>query len=219
MQEKKIKYILFDAANTLIHKPALWPRIIDVLEQHRIAVNPRTLRYHHKLLSEFITFPDRTSEAFYASFNKELLLSLGIIPTPQLLDDIFRNCTYMPWEKFEDTQWLQEAKVKIGVLSNFSNNLPDLLSGLFGDIFSDIIVSEIVSVRKPDAAFYEHAIATIGLAPEEIVYVGDSIKLDVMPAAALGLNATLIDRDNFYNGTDIPVIGKLSDIGDQYLIG
>jgi len=214
MQKANIKYILFDAANTLIHKPALWDKIQEVLTAHQISVNPRALKYNHKLLSEFVTFPDRTSAEFYASFNKELLLSLGIIPTTQLLDDIFRNCTYMPWEKFDDTSWLATAPVPIGVLSNFNNNLRDLLSNLFGNVFTDIIVSEEVNVRKPDTAFYQHAIDKIGLHPSEILYVGDSIKLDIIPAGKMGLNPILIDRDDFFT-THIPVAKKLSDIIDQ----
>jgi FMN phosphatase YigB (HAD superfamily) len=36
--------------------------------------------------------------------------------------------------------------------------------------------------------------------PEEILYVGDSIKLDMEPASATGMNAVLIDRLNAFPG-------------------
>jgi HAD superfamily hydrolase (TIGR01509 family) len=210
----QIKYILFDAANTLIYKPLLWSKMLEVLDQHQIKVEEQKLLYNHKLLSESILFPDRTSENFYYNFNTELLLSLGIIPTPQLLSDIFRNCTYMPWAKFEDTAWLKEATLPMGVLSNFNTSLSTLLLELFGNIFTHIIVSEEVKSRKPDVAFYQHAISTIGLAPEEILYVGDSLKLDIIPAQSLGLNTLLIDRADYFPSSPY-AIKHLNDITNK----
>src|SRR3954471_5882027 len=94
------KYILFDAANTLIHKPAVWEKMPAVLERHGITIAIDKLKYNHKLLSEIIDFPDRTSCEFYTEFNRQLLLSLGIIPTPALLDELFSACKGLPWEKF-----------------------------------------------------------------------------------------------------------------------
>lgn len=201
----KISYILFDAANTLIHKPTLWDKMLGVLQQHQIHISPEKLKYHHKLLSEYVDFPDRTSREFYAGFNRELLLSFGIIPSDALLEDIFSACTYMPWERFEDTHWLNQATVSLGVISNFNNNLPGILQGLFGEVFKDIIVSEQLNIRKPDTAFYEHAIKAIGLPPEEILYIGDSLKLDIIPARQLGLNVRLIDRLGIFRESEYAV--------------
>lgn len=211
---KSIKYLLFDAANTLIHKPVLWDKILAVLDRHNIHVPKETLIYHHKLLSEFIDFPDRTSKDFYLKFNHELLLSLGIEPNEQLLDEIFTACTYLDWERFEDTHFLADVNLPIGVLSNFNNNLTSLLNGLFGDIFSNIIVSEDVKARKPDTVFYEHAIQLIGLAPEEILYVGDSVKLDIIPANKLGLNTLLIDRPGIFKASarNIRLLSEIPNI-------
>jgi putative hydrolase of the HAD superfamily len=208
---KDIKYLLFDAANTLIHKPAFWERLLSVLQQHKIFVSLEKLQYNHKLLTETIIFPDRTSETFYQSFNKELLLSLGIIPSDILLEDIFLNCSYLPWEKFNDTNWIAQSTVRAGVLSNFSNNLQQLLLGLFGDVFSDIIVSETLSMRKPSMEFYGYAIESIGLSPNEILYVGDSLKLDIIPAMQCGMHVLLIDRHNIYKGFKFS-IGSLWEI-------
>jgi len=38
------KYILFDAANTLIHKPALWENLLQVLEKNGHAIPPELLK-------------------------------------------------------------------------------------------------------------------------------------------------------------------------------
>lgn len=195
MTEKfTIKYILFDAANTLIHKPTLWIKFSAVLTKYGYHVDEHKLQLHHKLLSEFFHFPDRTSESFYNQFNNDLLLSLGIVPTDDLLSELFKECSYLPWAKFDDTDWLTEVNVPMGVLSNFNNNLNGLLGDLFGNVFSNIIVSEIVSLRKPSADFYLYALEQINLPAKNILYIGDSLKLDMMPASKLGMQVRLIDR-------------------------
>lgn len=195
---KKIAYILFDAANTLIHKPELWSSFQSVFSKYGHILADEKLKLHHKILSETIIFPDRTTKEFYFFFNGELLMSLGIVPTKKMLDDLFQACSYLPWSCFEDAYWLKESTVKMGILSNFNNNLPDIVIKLFGNIFTEIIVSESVEVRKPDLKFYTLASEKIGISPNDILYVGDSLKLDIIPATEAGFNCNLIDRNGIY---------------------
>lgn len=190
--------LLLDAANTIIHKPLLSVRFLEVLSANGFSVNPQTFKYHHKLLSESIIFPDKTSKDFYAQFNSELLYTLGIIPTSGLLDQIFSACSYLPWESFPDVDALSRWDGKIGVLSNFHKGLTDLLATLIPGKLEQLIISEESHYRKPDVRFFSQAIDQFKVAPSEIVYIGDSPKLDLEPALKVGMNAWLIDRDNFY---------------------
>ena len=91
-----IKYVLFDAANTLIYKPEIWNKFQDVLIKNGYNPDLNSLKYHHKILSEVIKFPDVTSETFYNKFNKELYNSLGIIESDTLLKETFNSCKYLP---------------------------------------------------------------------------------------------------------------------------
>lgn len=194
----KYKLLLVDAANTIIHKPELWQRILNVLNLHGYTVEEKLLKYHHKLLSEIIHFPDRTDKQFYQIFNSELLLSLGIVPDEHLLDDIYSACTYLPWNSFSDTDILKDLPIKKAVLSNFKTSLNETLDPLFGDTFDFIITSESKGVAKPDIAFYKTIFEYTDISPEEILYIGDSLKLDVIPAQSLGIHSMLIDRENIY---------------------
>lgn len=214
MIKGQIKYILFDAANTLIYKPLIWVKMLQALDRHGISVNKRTLQVNHKLLSEVIEFPDKTSEDFYSKFNTELLLSLGVLPSEKLLSDIFNSCTYLPWEKFEDTGVLERIQIPLGVLSNFNSGLTAILNNLFGNIFTHIIVSEEKQVRKPDTAFFRLAQEAIDLPPEQILYVGDSFKLDIIPGLKMGWNVMLIDRMEMFAVNDVatPSLLKLQDL-------
>ena len=115
-----IEYILFDVAGTLLYKPKLYKNIQDTLSQFGYQVTLEEIKFKHKLLSEIIHFPDRTSKDFYLNFNTTLLELFGIIPTNEIVDAVFSNCTYLDWEKFDDTEILKSLNVPLGIASNFN---------------------------------------------------------------------------------------------------
>lgn len=205
------RYVLFDAANTLIHKPAIATRICAVLAGHGVTVDARLVSQRHRLVSELVTFPDRTGREFYAAFNAELLLALGVVPTDSLLDELFSACAGLAWEPFADTSVLTDIELPFGVLSNFNAGLGGLLGELFDVPFAHVITSEAAGLRKPDVRLFHAAAAAAGVAPAEIVYVGDSPKLDIRPALAAGMGAVLIDRDDQYPGAG-DRIARLTDL-------
>ena len=193
-----IQYIFFDVAGTLLGKPTLYSIIQNILRDFGHEVGLDEIKNKHKLLSEVIHFPDRTDETFYRKFNSELLYLLGIIPEEIVIDSIFKNCTYLPWEAFDDTKMLKELNLPIGVISNFNTSLKDKLTQFFGPVFQDVLVSEEMGVAKPNIEFYQKALEKIPFDAHEVLYVGDSIKLDLEPASKLGFKVLIIDRDNFY---------------------
>lgn len=196
--KKDIHYILFDVAGTLLHKPTLYSTLTSVLEDFGYKINVIDLKLRHKILSESIAFPDRTDESFYTKFNTELLFSLGIIPTPEILNTIFRTCSYLPWEKYADTIVLETLEIPVGIISNFNSSLKDTVQGFFGNNFKDIVVSEEIGLAKPNVAFYKKAQEIIGVPFDKILYIGDSLKLDIQPALAVGMHPLLIDREGFF---------------------
>lgn len=193
-----IKYIYFDVAGTLLEKPMLYANIQKLLADFGYDITIKDIKIKHKLVSELIHFPDRTDEMFYNKFNSEFLYVLGIVPTEELLKSIFKNCTYLPWQAFEDTQILKEINIPMGVISNFNTSLRDKLEHFFGPVFKDVFVSEELGVAKPNIAFYQEALNKIQLKPSEVLYIGDSVRLDYEPAYKIGFNVLIIDRDNFY---------------------
>src|SRR5215470_8429723 len=150
-----VRHIFFDAANTLINKPLLWEKIASVFERHHYVVPADLLRQRHKLVSEWIRFPDRTSKEFYSVFNAELMYSLGIVPNDALLNDLFAECTYLPWKKFNDTDVLSVLKgsYPLSVLSNFNSELHHVIEKEFDSVFTHIIGSEAERVAKPNPEF------------------------------------------------------------------
>ncbi len=193
-----IQYIFFDVAGTLLGKPTLYSNIQKSISEFGFEVALEEIKSKHKLLSEVIHFPDRTDEDFYKKFNSELLYLLGIVPNENILNTIFKNCTYLPWQAFDDAEIVSKLPLPIGVISNFNSTLKEKLESFFGPVFQDVFVSEELGVAKPNIEFYKKAMDKIPFEANQILYIGDSIKLDLKPATELGWNALIIDRDNFY---------------------
>ena len=206
-----MKYLLLDVSGTILHKPIFFEKIATVLNDFGYEVGIEKLKYNHKLLSETIKFPDRTDSTFYHYFNSEYLFSMGIVPNENILETIFKACSYLPWEKYEDTKVLNNLDIPIGILSNFNSTLEEKLNDYFGPIFKDVFVSETIGISKPSSDFYQYAIDKIGVLPNEIIYIGDSFKLDFEPATNLGITTFVIDRDGFYPKSD-KIIKSLNDL-------
>ena len=79
------------------------------------------------------------------------------------------------------------AKYPLVLVSNFYGNIESVLKD-FGllDCFKAIIESAKVGVRKPDSAIFELGVKKLGLKPQEVLVVGDSIKNDIDPAKKIG---------------------------------
>jgi len=198
MSTKQYKVLLLDAANTIIHKPNLWVNYLKVLHSNGYGVSEKDLREKHRLISEVVLFPDRTDADFYCNFNRDVLFSLGIMPNDKILEDLFKACTYLPWEAFDDIEILKKLNIKKAILSNFKSSLQKELTELCGGIFETIIASESIGLRKPDIAFYREALRILEVSASEVLYIGDSLKLDIFPGRSIGIDSWLIDRDKHY---------------------
>lgn len=208
-------YVFFDVANTLLYKKDLYQVIAETLEEFDIEIEKDTLVQKHKLLSEIILSPEKTSEEFYQDFNSQLLYVLGIIPTAEILDAIYRNCVNLPWKKFHDTHILKELNTKLGVISNWDEFLPEKLKKIFDFEFDTIVYSSTAGIAKPNEKIFIKAISKSKAAEEDILYVGDSVKLDIEPALKAGLQAVLIDRSKIYpyfKGMKIESLHEIKDI-------
>ena len=201
----KIQYVLFDVSGTLLYKPTLYDTIFQVLNKNGYEVSLSEIKHKHKIISEVIHFPDNTDKQFYKIFNAELLYALGIIPNDTILENIFLKCSYLSWERFDDTDLLSQIRLPIGVLSNFNSSLKEKLNHFFGTIFDTILVSEELGMAKPSIEFYTKAIKKISIFPENILYIGDSLKLDIEPALKVGMKTLLIDRENYYPNSDYAI--------------
>jgi FMN phosphatase YigB (HAD superfamily) len=194
-----IKLILFDVADTLLHKPMLWPTIATELARDGIAASEAQIARAHRATRDLLPAPDRTGRDFYLEFNARFLDVLGVLPGTDLVERIYLSCRYLPWAPFADTEVLGRLNRPLGIVSNWDDTLRDRLKTHLPLVdFGPVMVSYEAGMAKPDSRLYEKAIELAGERPEHILYIGDSVRLDMVPATKAGLRCLLIDRSGYY---------------------
>lgn len=92
---------------------------------------------------------------------------------------------------------LQSKRIRMAVVSNH-HNYGSLIARLeeigIRDYFRTVIASEKVGVRKPNPEIFEMALHRLRVRKEHAVFVGDSLRTDIMGAKNAGLVAILIQR-------------------------
>jgi putative hydrolase of the HAD superfamily len=108
---------------------------------------------------------------------------------------------------------LAARDIQMGILSNFSTNLENVLRQVgVHHYFSFYIVSAVVGIEKPDPQIFALAIRAANQPREKLLYVGDSVFHDMQGARQAGIDAILIDRKNQhpdFNGTRLSSLTEL----------
>lgn len=91
------------------------------------------------------------------------------------------------------------SRYDLAIVSNFYGNLNAVLDDFGLNCFQLVVESAKVGIRKPDSRLLQHTIHELGLQPNEILVVGDSIKNDILPAKSLGCN-TVWFKGTGWNG-------------------
>jgi putative hydrolase of the HAD superfamily len=115
--------------------------------------------------------------------------------------DSFDACFDALWEHYaEPGAWcaregagaaldeLARRGLVLGVVSNFDQRLPLVLAGLgLAGRLRAIVLPAHAGAAKPDPRIFAHALAALGLAAHDAVYVGDDAAHDLEGARAAGL--------------------------------
>ena len=105
------------------------------------------------------------------------------------------------------------ARLSLGVLTNGTvdqQNAKVRALGLEGRL-GPVVTAEELGVAKPHRQAYALFCARLGVAAEEVLYVGDNYDLDVVAARATGLRALHLDRDG--TGSEESRIRTLAELG------
>jgi FMN phosphatase YigB (HAD superfamily) len=86
---------------------------------------------------------------------------------------------------------------RLGLLSNFDDTQcgREVLADTgVADLFEAVVISAEVRLRKPDRRIFEHMRDRLGLAPHEILFVGDTPRDDVLGASGAGMRTVWISK-------------------------
>jgi putative hydrolase of the HAD superfamily len=218
--------IVFDAVGTLIDPD---PSVADVyteaarrqgVELDRAVVKARFHRYFRNDEIDETRGPLVTDEATeYRRWRRIVTNVLPEVPFPdraffELWDHFGKPES---WRCFEDVapalELLCARQVPIRIASNFDGRLRAVARGhgALACCASALVVSSEVGFRKPHAAFYRAACASLGLRPDRVLCVGDDLENDVNGARRAGLKGVLLDRHGL-RPTDSPFIPDLASL-------
>ena len=86
------------------------------------------------------------------------------------------------------------------LVSNFYGNIATVLNEFKLDgIFDTIIESAVVGVRKPDPQIFTLGVEALGMQPDEVVVVGDSMDKDIIPASKAGCHTVWFKGEGWTN--------------------
>ena len=91
---------------------------------------------------------------------------------------------------------LQKRHFRLGVISNWSADLPEYLAARrLARFFKVIVASEAVGSPKPHREIFLRALTAVNCRPERAIHVGDDYWADVVGAREIGIQPVLLDRD------------------------
>ena len=211
-----IKGYIFDYGGTLDTGGHHWGKVIwHAYERQQVPVSETLFReayvYGERTLGKNpIIQPDFT---FRQTLEKKLQLQLEYIEDKKeefksenylqlVLADLYQHTCEETARSIEVLLKLKERYPMV-LVSNFYGNIQTVLRefGLDG-IFSKIIESAVVGIRKPDPRIFTLGVEALGLKPEEVIVVGDSIDKDIIPARDAGCHTVWFKGEGW---TDDPV--------------
>jgi len=113
-------------------------------------------------------------------------------------EDHFKKVRLFP-HVTETLDALRKNGITLGLLSDFPPETKLKNLGIF-DCWDAIVCSEQIGYLKPDTAALLEMAKRMGAAPEQILYVGNSVSYDVVGAHKAGMKAALVSAMPFLHG-------------------
>ena len=92
--------------------------------------------------------------------------------------------------------------VRSAIVSNADHEHLAAWSSAFAVEF--VLISEEVRAYKPHRLLFERAVERFGVAPHEVLHVGDSDVDDIIGAKSAGLQVAWVNRDGRKRRSDVP---------------
>jgi HAD superfamily hydrolase (TIGR01509 family) len=102
---------------------------------------------------------------------------------------------------------------RLAVISNADGEIAEVLArtGIV-DCFETITDSGIVGKEKPHPAIFEAAVSSMGVAPQDSLYIGDVYSVDYLGARRFGMQGMLFDVAGAYKDKGLPRVESLEEL-------
>lgn len=207
-----VKGYIFDYGGTLDTGGQHWGKVIWHAYEHlQVPVSETDFRdaYVHAertLGKNPIIQPDFT---FYKTLETKIRLQLEYLQTSYItpltsyilpLTSHLYEATVAETSKSREVLLSLKKQYPMVLVSNFYGNIATVLKEFKLDgIFDTIIESAVVGVRKPDPQIFTLGVEALGMQPDEVVVVGDSMDKDIIPASKAGCHTVWFKGEGWTN--------------------
>ena len=208
-----IKGYIFDYGGTLDTGGQHWGKVIwHAYERQQVPVSEEAFRdaYVHAertLGKNPIIQPDFT---FYKTIETKIRIQLEYLQEKndvssvsyylKPLTDSLYEATVKETAKSREVLLQLKQQYPMVLVSNFYGNIATVLKEFKLDgIFDTIIESAVVGVRKPDPQIFTLGVEALGMQPDEVVVVGDSMDKDIIPAGKAGCHTVWFKGEGWTN--------------------
>ncbi len=197
-----IRAITFDVGGTLIEP---WPSVGHVYasvagELGITGLSPA--RLNECFLTAWKALDGRAeSKADWAAIVQATFQDVAAVQDSQpLFESLYaRFMEPSAWHVFADVRpalsALHSRGMRLAIVSNWDERLRPLLARLdLLERFEVVVVSCEAGSRKPEPRIFQAATEALGLSPDQVLHVGDSLEHDVIGARAAGMRSVGIRR-------------------------
>lgn len=225
LKNMKIKGLLFDYGGTLDTAGCHWGKMLwHAYERQKVPVTEAQFReayvYAERTLGKNpIIQPNytfRKTLEVKVRIEFEDLASKGLVDPAEsaifqkaVVADLYDKVVRTTAESARILTALKE-NYRLALVSNFYGNINVVLEEFgLANLFSDVIESAVVGVRKPDPRIWQIGAERLALQPDEVAVVGDSVKKDIIPAKRIGCKAFWLRGEGW---TDEPIDASPADV-------
>lgn len=231
---EQVDAVVLDAGGVLVLPD---PRAIrTVLESGGISHNDddetfRLAHYEGMHAYDYSSDPPEVWDGYVDAFIRRLQIAdEDRVQAARALNERFGSPTHELWiwaidETANALRHLAEAGVPLAVVSNADGHVESALaaSGVVqvgegpGTSVVTIVDSGIVGIHKPDPRIFSHALEALGLRSERCLYVGDSVRNDVVGSRLAGLHPIHLDPFGLHDQADHDRVSGLMALVDALL--
>jgi putative hydrolase of the HAD superfamily len=202
-----IKAVLFDVGgvfyipNHEVLRPLLAEHAVDAPDDdafHR--AHYEGIRYH----------PDEIDDGdFWTGYNARYVDALGVVPDARerlataIREVWLSGLELWTWRQEHNIRALARIAdlVRVGIVSNADGTVEQQLRehgvcqvGPGEGVEVEVVIdSTVVGVAKPNPKIFDHALEPMGLRPDEVLYIGDTYRYDIVGANRAGMTAVHLD--------------------------
>lgn len=199
-----IQAVFFDLYGTLVNVETNesdlppYERLAEWLGDRKVRANPAALQksYLDGVSKQKAALTDPDGEIDITQVFSGMLVELGVQkPQPNLVQDFakaFRRFTRVkchPVPGANDLLNRLKADYRLGLVGDAQKlfTMPELEELRMVEPFETIILSSETGFRKPSSKMFEVVLQALEVAPDEAIFVGDSLREDVAGAKAAGI--------------------------------